>query len=155
MEHRINQSYEVIMLQDLRALTAAMQAARTIAVLGAKDKPGAPVDRVGRYLIDAGYTVIPVHPKRKDVWGLPTYATLADITQSIDIVNLFRAPQYCPEHAREVLALAQPPRCFWMQSGIANAEARTLLEPTGMLVVEDRCLMVDHQQLLANAGAAA
>ncbi|MCA1986489.1 MAG: CoA-binding protein [Desulfovibrio sp.] len=141
------------MLQDLRALSAVMQAARTIAILGAKDKPGAPVDRVGRYLIQAGYTVIPVHPKRKDVWGLPTYASLADIPDHVDIVNLFRAPQYCPDHAREVLALASQPSCFWMQSGIVSLEARQLLQHTGMLVVEDRCLMVDHQQLLAGAGA--
>ena len=53
--------------------------ARTIAVVGAKDKEGQPVDRVGKYLIQAGYQVIPVHPIRKDVWGLQTYPSLAEV----------------------------------------------------------------------------
>ncbi|GAB7080798.1 CoA-binding protein [Megalodesulfovibrio paquesii] len=141
------------MFVDLRELAALMRNARTIAVLGAKDKAGAPVDRVGRYLIAAGYTVIPVHPKRSNVWGLPTYPSLAEIPQPVDIVDLFRAPQYCPEHAQEVLALPSKPACFWMQSGIFSPEARQLLDGSGVAVVEDRCLMVDHQQLLAGAAA--
>ena len=69
--------------------------ARTIAVVGAKDKEGQPVDRVGKYLIQAGYQVIPVHPIRKDVWGLQTYPSLAEVPFPVDIVNVFRAPQYC------------------------------------------------------------
>ena len=140
------------MFVDLRELAAIMRNAKSIAVLGAKDKAGAPVDRVGRYLIEAGYTVIPVHPKRSNVWGLPTYPSLADIPQQVDIVDLFRAPQYCPEHAQEVLALPVKPACFWMQSGISSPEARQLLDGAGIAVVEDRCLMVDHQQLLVSAG---
>ena len=83
----------------LRTLFAT---ARTIAIIGAKDVPGQPVDRVGRYLMEAGYTVIPVHPKRKTVWGLPAVPRI-DLVEQADIVNVFRAPQYCPDHAREVL----------------------------------------------------
>ena len=64
--------------------------ARTIAVVGAKDKEGQPVDRVGKYLIQAGYQVIPVHPIRKDVWGLQTYPSLAEVPFPVDIVNVFR-----------------------------------------------------------------
>ena len=69
----------------------------------------------------------------------------------MDIVDVFRAPQYCPEHAREVLALPWRPKIFWMQSGIASPEARKLLEATGVAVVEDACLMVEHARLLGNA----
>ncbi len=86
--------------------------ARTIAVVGAKDKEGQPVDRVGKYLIQAGYQVIPVHPIRKDVWGLQTYPSLAEVPFPVDIVNVFRAPQYCPDHARETVALSPCPNCF-------------------------------------------
>lgn len=138
------------MLDNLQALKDLLTSAKTIAVLGAKDKAGAPVDMVGRYLISAGYTVIPVHPKRQNVWGLPTYTCLADIPQPVDIVDLFRAAQYCPDHAREVLTLEHKPQCFWMQSGIESAEARQLLEGSGIMVVEDHCLKVDHKQLVAS-----
>ena len=122
--------------------------ARTIAVIGAKDKAGQPVDRVGRYLIQAGYQVIPVHPTRKNVWGLQTYATLAEVPCPIDIVNVFRAPQYCPDHARETLALFPLPRLFWMQLGIASPEAFSLVGKAGISVVEDLCIMVEHNRLL-------
>ncbi len=125
-----------------------LSAARTIAVVGAKDKPGTAVDMVGRYLIAAGYSVVPVHPVRQNVWGLPTYSTLADIPFSVDIINLFRASEHCPAHAGEVLDLAVLPALFWMQSGIQSAVAREMLVPRGVRVVEDRCLMVDHRRLL-------
>ena len=120
---------------------------RTIAVLGAKDAPGQAVDRVGRYLIKVGYDIIPVHPVRKNVWGLTTYASLADIPRPVDMVNVFRAPQYCLEHAREALAMSRPPKVFWMQLGIRNDDAAKLLAERGVIVVEDACLMVDHARV--------
>lgn len=130
---------------DIRQL---FEQARTIAILGAKDKPGQPVDMVGRYLIQAGYEVIPVHPVRQNVWGRTTYKTLAEVPEAIDIVDVFRAPQFCPGHAREALALDPLPKCFWMQLSIASSEARNLLEGSGVMVVEDRCTKVDHGRLL-------
>lgn len=136
------------MLHSDTELAALLGQVKSIAIVGAKDKPGQPVDRIGRYLMEAGFTVIPVHPKRTSVWGLPAYPTLADVPQPVDLVDLFRAPEYCPDHAREALALAERPRGFWMQSGIVSAEARGLLRGSGIIVVEDRCLMVDHARLL-------
>lgn len=120
---------------------------KTIALVGAKDRPGTEVDMVGRYLLAAGFTVIPVHPARATVWGLPACKSLEAIDGPIDIVNLFRAPAHCPAHADEVLALARRPACFWMQSGIVSPEARQRLEPSGIVVVEDRCIMVEHRRL--------
>ncbi|WP_303236936.1 CoA-binding protein [uncultured Bilophila sp.] len=134
-------------LSDDRMRTLLSEA-RTIAVIGAKDKPGQPVDRVGRYLIQAGYQVIPVHPTRKNVWGLETYTTLAEVPCPIDIVNVFRAPQYCPDHARETLALSPLPKLFWMQLGIVSPEASALVGKAGIAVVEDLCIMVEHNRLL-------
>ena len=119
---------------------------KTIAVIGAKDKPG-PVDRVGRYLIDAGYTVYPVHPVRKEVWGLPVYPTIADIPAPIDLVDVFRAPEFFPVHAEECTVLAHRPLVFWMQSGISNEQARATAQAAGIRVVEDACLMVELQRL--------
>ncbi|WP_428558819.1 MAG: CoA-binding protein [Solidesulfovibrio sp. DCME] len=120
---------------------------KVIALVGAKDRPGTEVDMVGRYLIEAGFTVIPVHPARATVWGIPARKALADIDTAVDIVNLFRAPQHCPDHAAEVLDLPFRPACFWMQTGIVSPQARELLSPSGISVVEDRCIMVEHRRL--------
>ena len=141
-----------VFMSDER-LRAALTEARTIAVIGAKDKPGQAVDEVGRYLIAAGYTVIPVHPVRKNVWGLETYASLGDIKERVDIVDVFRAPEFCPEHAREAAAMHQRPGLFWMRLGISSAEAAHIAEQAGISVVEDKCIMVEHRRLLGASRA--
>jgi len=133
---------------ELRSL---LDGCTSVAIVGAKDTPGSPVDGVGRYLIRCGFTVHPVHPVRKNVWGLRTYASLAELSEPVDIVNLFRAPGHCPEHARETLALPGAPRIFWMQSGIFSLEARAILAQTPIAVVEDLCLMVEHRRLFPTA----
>ncbi len=128
---------------DLRLLLSRI---KTIAVIGAKDKPG-PVDRVGRYLIETGYTVIPVHPARKEVWGLPAYPTIGDVPGSIDMVNVFRAPDFCPAHAEECIALSPRPLLLWLQLGITSEQARDTALAAGIRYIEDACLMVDHKRL--------
>lgn len=128
-------------------LKALLSEVKTIAVIGAVDKPGRPVDMVGRYLINAGYTIVPVHPVRKDVWGLTTYADVRDIPGPVDVVDVFRAPEHCPGHAREVLGMAALPKIFWLQSGITSAEACTCLGEHSITYIQDRCLMVEHRRL--------
>ena len=135
------------MLDD-RLMRAVLGESRSIAIIGAKDKPGQAVDRVGRYLLEQGYRVVPVHPVRKTVWGLPAFASIAELPEPVDIINLFRAPEYCPGHAQEVLALGWKPKVFWMQLGIRSPEARQALSETGITVVEDSCIMVEHARLL-------
>lgn len=134
---------------DFNTIKKILEESRTIAVIGAKDKPSQPVDMVGRYLIEAGYNVIPVHPKRQNVWGLTTYPSITDVEEPVDIVDLFRASQHCPDHAREVLTLKHPPRLFWMQSGISSPEAEAILADTPTQVVSNDCLMVIHRRLLS------
>ena len=133
-------------MQTPKTYTAAdiLKLSKTIAVVGAKDKAGTDVDMVGKYMMAAGYKIIPVHPVRQGVWGLKTFKTLADIDEEVDIVNLFRAGEYCLEHAKEVLALPYAVRCFWMQLGIQNAEARSLLEEKNIAVIENKCIKVVH-----------
>lgn len=135
------------MQPDSETLRAILRDAKTIAVVGAKDTPGQPVDGVGRYLMEAGYTVIPVHPVRERVWDLPAYRSIGDLPGPVDVIDLFRAAQYCPDHAREVLALPWKPRVFWMQLGIVSEEAAALLEPYAIPVVQDLCLKVEHKRL--------
>ncbi len=133
--------------QDLKNL---LTQARTIAVIGASDKPGRPVDNVGRYLMEAGYRVVPVHPKRQNVWGLETWKSILDIPFPVDIINLFRAADYCPDHAREVLKLSYTPMCFWMQLGIRSQEAVNILKDKPVMIVQDRCIKIEHQRLIKN-----
>ena len=130
-------------------LRELLRKTNTIAIVGAKDSPNSPVNMVGRYLLEQGFTVYPVHPARKTVWGLPVSRTLADLPGPVDMVNLFRAAQFCPGHAEETLALSPLPACFWMQSGISSPEAGEVLAGSGVFVVEDRCLMVEHRRLSA------
>lgn len=134
--------------QDLKALFDRI---RTIAVVGAKDVPGQPVDMVGRYLLENGFNVIPVHPKRQNIWGVTTYPSLTDVPEAVDMVNVFRAPQFCPQHARETLELQSRPSVFWMQLGIVSPEAEEILTPQGIQVIQNECLMVVHKRVKGQA----
>jgi predicted CoA-binding protein len=135
------------MLHADATLAALLTPGKTIAVVGAKDRPGTEVDMVGRAMIEAGFRVVPVHPARARVWDLPARRSLAEVDEPIDIVNLFRAPEHCPAHAAEVLALSHRPTCFWMQLGIKSPAAARMLTPSGMIVVEDRCILVEYRRL--------
>lgn len=130
---------------DLRKLLIRAQ---RIAIIGAKDTPGAPVEHVGRYLLNAGYEIMPVHPVRKQAWGIPAAHSIAELPHRgflPDIICLFRASQYCEGHAKEVLSLPQKPLLFWMQEGIRSPEAGRLMVGAGVAVVEDRCLETVHR----------
>ncbi len=132
---------------DDNVLRAMFECVHSIAIVGAKDIAGQPVDRVGRYLIREGFEVFPIHPKRTGVWGLVTYRNLVALPKPVDMVVLFRASQLCFSHAVEVLRLAIKPACFWMQEGIFSKDSRALLEPAGVTVVENACVMVEHARL--------
>ena len=134
------------MLYNDKELAALLSEVKTIAVVGAVDKPNRPVDGVGREMMDMGFDIIPVHPARSDVWGLKTYKSVADIPAQVDIVDLFRNAKFCPDHAREVLTMNPLPRIFWMQSGIVSPEAREILADSNITVIEDRCLKVELQR---------
>jgi len=135
------------MIINLKELAPLLSKVKTIAVIGAVDKPTRPVDQVGREMIAMGFDVIPVHPKRHDIWGLTTYPTVNDIPVPVDVVDLFRNAQFCPEHAREVLKMTPLPKVFWMQSGVYSPEAREILAGSGIVVVEDHCLKVELQRM--------
>jgi len=135
------------MIINDKVLAPLLSKVKTIAVIGAVDKPSRPVDGVGREMIKMGFDVIPVHPKRSDIWGLKTYPTINDIPVPVDVVDLFRNAQFCPEHAREVLKMNPLPMIFWMQAGVHSQEARNILNGSNIIVVEDRCLKVELQRL--------
>jgi predicted CoA-binding protein len=134
-------------LIDEKKLAALLREVKTIAVVGAVDKPNRPVDGVAREMMAMGFTIIPVHPARDEVWGLRTYKSVTDIEVPVDVVDLFRNAQFCPGHAREVLQMQSLPKIFWMQSGVYSPEARELLSGSSIQVIEDRCLKVELGRL--------
>jgi uncharacterized protein len=122
--------------------------ARTIAIVGASPRPERPSNQVMRYLLDAGYRVIPVRPADCDeVLGVPCVTTLAEIEEPIDLVDVFRRPEAVASHARE--AVAAGARALWLQVGIESEEAREIAEAGGLDYVENACTMVVHRLHLA------
>jgi predicted CoA-binding protein len=122
--------------------------ARTIAVVGASPKPWRPSNQVMRYLCEAGYRVIPVRPRDcEEVLGVPCVATLAEFGEPVDLVDVFRRPEFTPQVARE--AVAAGAGALWLQSGILSAEARTIAEEAGLDYVENACTKVVHRLYLA------
>jgi predicted CoA-binding protein len=120
--------------------------ARTIAVVGHSDKAWRDSYRIGVYLLNQGYRVFPVNPNLNEVLGLKVYASLAEIPESIDIVDVFRASEHVPGLVTETLAVKA--KAFWTQLEVYIApEDRERLEAAGVEVVEDLCIKVEHGQL--------
>jgi predicted CoA-binding protein len=125
-----------------------LAAARTIALVGASPNPERPSYGVMRYLLDVGYRVIPVRPLDCDeVHGVPCVSTVVEIDEPVDLVDVFRRPEFCPGHARE--AVAAGAGALWLQLGIESAEARRIAEEAGLDYVENTCTMVVHKLHLA------
>jgi predicted CoA-binding protein len=122
--------------------------ARTIAVVGASPNPARPSNDVMRYLLEVGYRVIPVRPLDcEEVLGVPCVASLGEIEEPIDVVDVFRRPEFCAGHARE--AVDAGAGALWLQVGIVSAEARRIAEEAGLDYVEDTCAKVVHKLYLA------
>lgn len=122
-----------------------LTSARTIGVVGASGNPLKPSHRICAYLQAAGYRVIPVNPNETEVLGEPAYATLDEVPDPIDIVDVFRRPEHTPEIADQ--AVAAGAGALWLQLGISNQQAAERASAGGLAVVMDRCIAVVHRQL--------
>ena len=123
---------------------------RTIAVLGIKTEAQADQAAyyVPRYMQAAGYDIIPFpvyYPEVAEILGRKVYRKLTDIPKAVDLVNVFRRPADVAGHVADILA--KRPRAVWLQLGIRNDEAALTLAEAGILVVQDRCIMVEHRAL--------
>lgn len=130
---------------DIDALLARV---RRVAVLGIKPEShaGQPAFDVPLYLQQAGLDVVPVpvyYPEVTQILGQPVYRSLAAVPGEIDLVNVFRRPQDIPQHLDDILA--KRPFAVWFQLGIRNDAAAQTLADAGIVVVQDRCLMVDYR----------
>jgi uncharacterized protein len=130
----------------MRSPEQILAESKTIALVGASPKPSKPSYGVMGYLLDAGYRVIPVRPLDcQEIHGVPCVASLAEIDEPIDLVDVFRRPEYTPDHARE--AVAAGAKALWLQLGIRSDEARRIAVDGGLDYVEDACTAVVHRHL--------
>jgi predicted CoA-binding protein len=118
--------------------------ARTIAVVGIKDGPTDDAFRVPQYMQAHGFRIVPVSPRLDAVLGERCVASLREVREPLDLVDLFRAARHLPAHVDEILALAPRPFGVWFQQGIRDDASAARLRAAGITVVQDRCLMVEH-----------
>ena len=141
------------LVDDDAGLARILREAGTIAVLGAKGETTQPAYYVPAYLKARGYRVLPINPTRsgEQILGEPVVATLADLRQPADVIEVFRRPQFLPGHAAEIVRLGWRPSVVWFQLGIRNDAAAETLARVGIRVVQDRCMMPEHRRLLGAA----
>jgi hypothetical protein len=121
---------------------------KTIAVVGMKEDRS-DAFTVPEYLHKNGYKIYPVNPTRlgKAVLGEKFVGKVTDLKDEIDLVEIFRRPEFLPGHAKEILLMNPMPRYVWFQLGIENGEAAAELEKAGIKVVQNACMLVEHRNL--------
>ncbi len=129
-------------------LREILEQAHSVAVVGIKDLESEDAYRIPQYMQAHGYRIVPVNPKLAGVLGHSAHATLRDVDEPVDIVNLFRASDHIPDHVDEILAMPTLPKAVWMQLGIHHGPAAARMRAAGIKVVQDRCIMVDHRRLM-------
>ncbi|CAN5254442.1 CoA-binding protein [soil metagenome] len=138
-------------LMDDTELKSLLDSSRTVAIVGLSTDPEKTSSKIAGILIDAGYDVIPVHPKAAEILGRTAYPTLGDIPVPVDIVDVFRPSEEGEGIARQAVAIGA--KTLWLQLGIASAEARAIAEDAGLRYVEDRCIGETTKRLGNRAAA--
>jgi uncharacterized protein len=121
-----------------------LKRARTIAVVGLSNNPLRPSHGVAAYLQTHGYRIVPVNPKINGALGEKAYPTLLDVPEKIDIVNVFRRPEFVEEIVEQAIQLKVP--AVWMQEQVVNEKAAAKARKAGILVVMDECILQEHMK---------
>lgn len=127
---------------DMRHL---LREVKVFAIVGLSSNPERPSHKVAKYLMAQGYTVVPVNPVETEILGQKCYARLADIPQSIDVVDCFRKASDIPPLAQDAIDIGA--KVLWMQLEVINEEAATKANAAGLDVVMDRCPKIEHARL--------
>ena len=128
------------------AIRQSLAHCRTIAVVGLSPKTHRDSFRVAKYMQDHGFRIVPINPNALEVLGEKSYASLTEAAQheQIDMVNCFRNADDIPPIAADAIAIGAT--SLWMQMGIVNEVAAQHAQAAGLIVVQDKCLMVEHRQ---------
>jgi uncharacterized protein len=132
--------------QDPQTIQRLLHNARTIAIVGLSPNELRASHFVGYYLMRHGYRVIPVNPRETEVLGGPSYPSLLEVPEPVDIVNVFRRPDAVPGIAGEAIAIQAG--ALWCQFDVINEEGANIAEAAGVPVIMDRCLKVEHARYL-------
>lgn len=127
-------------------ITELLKTARTIAVVGLSDSPFRASYGVAEYLRSKGYRIIPVNPLIRESLGEKAYASLSEVPEKIDIVNVFRRSEHVPEVVEEAIRLKVS--AIWMQEGVAHEGSAEKARQAGIFVVMDRCILKEHRRWL-------
>lgn len=126
-----------------------LQNAKTIAVVGLSDKPERTSYQIAKIMQENGYRIIPVNPTVDEVLGEKSYPTLAEVPESIDIINVFRRSEFLPDIAKN--AVTTDCKVFWAQLGVENEEAYGILKEHDFTVIMDLCIKVVHAVQIGNS----
>jgi predicted CoA-binding protein len=122
-----------------------LRSSRTIAVVGLSSKRWRPSYGVAEYMKRAGYHIIPVNPQETEILGEKCYPDLDSIPEQVDIVDIFRRPEFVPDIVEA--AIRKGAKAVWMQEGVVNEEAAHRAESAGLAVAMDHCILKDHRRL--------
>jgi predicted CoA-binding protein len=131
---------------DPREIRAILENYHVVAVVGLSPKPARPSFQVASYLKEHGYRIVPVNPGQKEILGEKCYPNLADIPFPVEVVDIFRNVEAIPAIVDEAIAMGA--KVVWMQQGLAEPAAARKARAAGLKVVMDRCMKIDHAQLL-------
>lgn len=120
-----------------------LRRAHTIAVVGLSDSPLRPSFGVAAYMQSHGYRIIPVNPEIAEALGEQAYASLLDLQEKVDIVNVFRRPEFVPQIVEQAIQLHAP--AIWMQESVVHEAAAERARMAGLLVFMDRCILKEHR----------
>ena len=130
-------------LPQLGPVAELLKRAKTIAVVGISNDPLRPSNGVSAYMQSQGYRIIPVNPRIESCLGEKAHASLLDVPQKIDIVNIFRRPEFVEEVVDQAIRLKVP--AIWMQEGVIHEKAAEKARKAGIFVVMDRCILQEHR----------
>jgi uncharacterized protein len=133
-----------ILMTESEQITQLLKSAKTIAVVGLSDDPMRASYDVSEYMQSQGYRIVPVNPLIEESLGEKAYATLSEVPEKTDIVNVFRRSEFVPEVVDEAVLLGVP--AIWMQEGVVHQEAAEKARQAGIFVVMDRCILKDYRR---------
>lgn len=135
----------IVLMRMSRIKMLDFKKIKSIAIVGLSDNPEKPSYEVGKYLMNKGFKIFPVNPNVDNFLGIKSYKTLSDIKEEIDVVDIFRRPEFVPQIVDEAIKLGA--KSIWMQEGISDEKAAFKARAAGLTVIMNICIMKEHKQL--------